>query len=81
VDGPHGIDLSPLGLKKASPRGTLIQIKIQQMPACRFPPWSVEELDACFVAKATEGATESWSYRLCCRELRTVNGRAEKQCV
>jgi hypothetical protein len=38
------MDLAALGLKKASPRGALIQIKIQQMPARRFPPpWTVEE--------------------------------------
>jgi hypothetical protein len=31
-----------LGLKKASPRGALTQIKIQQMTGRRFPPpWSV----------------------------------------
>jgi hypothetical protein len=41
-----------LELKKTSPRGALIQIKIQQMPARRFPPpWSVEELDGCFVVR------------------------------
>jgi hypothetical protein len=40
-DGPTRMDLAPLGLKKASPRGALIQIKIQQMPARRFPPPSL----------------------------------------
>jgi hypothetical protein len=38
ADGPTRADLAPLGLKKASARGALIQIKIQQMPARRFPP-------------------------------------------
>ena len=37
-DGPTRADLAPLGLKKASARGALIQIKIQQMPARRFSP-------------------------------------------
>jgi hypothetical protein len=32
------MDLAPLGLKEASPRSALIQIKNQQMPARRFPP-------------------------------------------
>jgi hypothetical protein len=37
LTAPFGVvyetDLAPLGLKKASPRGALIQIKIQQMPS------------------------------------------------
>jgi hypothetical protein len=43
------------GLKKASPRHTLIQIKIQQMPARRFPsPWAVDAGFNCGVAKSSD---------------------------
>ena len=87
--GPRA-DLAPLGLKKASPRGALIQIKIQEMPARRFPrPWSVEEQPACFVVRDhTPGPWQCYGLQrrgwastcpLCAATVTPVTGERHRQ--